>query len=52
MYNSTIEKSNRFLLNRLRAVLITSNLPKYLEAKAILIATYLYNRTFSSFISF
>ena len=50
--NGAAEIINRVLLNKVRALLITSNLPKYLWGEAILTATYLYNRTPNSSINF
>lgn len=50
--NGAAEIINRVLLNKVRALLITSNLPKYLWGEAILTATYLYNRTPNSSIDF
>ena len=50
--NSAAKIINRILLNKVRALLITSYLPKYLWGEAILTATYLYNRTPNSSINF
>ena len=50
--NGAAEIINRVLLNKVRALLINSNLPKSLWGEAILTATYLYNRTPSSSIRF
>lgn len=50
--NGAAEIINRVLLNKVRALLINSNLPKNLWGEAILTATYLYNRTPSSSIGF
>ena len=50
--NGAAEIINRVLLNKVRALLINSNLPKSLQGEAILTATYLYNRTPSSSIRF
>ena len=43
---------NRVLLNKVRALLISSNLPKHLWGEAMLTAYYLYNRTLNSCINF
>jgi hypothetical protein len=50
--NGAAEIINRILLNKVRALLINSNLPKNLWGEALLTATYLYNRTPSSSIDF
>jgi transposase InsO family protein len=50
--NGAAEIINRVLLNKVRALLINSNLPKKLWGEAILTATYLYNRTPNSSINF
>ena len=50
--NGAAEIINRVLLNKVRALLINLNLPKYLQGEAILAATYLYNRTPNSSINF
>jgi hypothetical protein len=43
---------NRVILNKVRALLFTSNSPKFLEAELIIAATYLYNRTPNNSIEF
>ena len=48
--NSAAEIINRALLNKARALLLNGNLLKFQQDKAIHTATYLYNRTTSSFI--
>ena len=50
--NSVAEIINRVLLNKVRALLINSNLPKNLQRETILTTTYLYNRTSNSSINF
>ena len=50
--NGAAEIINRVLFNKVRALLINSNLPKNLWGEAILTATYLYNRTPNSSIEF
>ena len=50
--NGAAEIINRVLLNKVRALLINSNLPKFLWGEAILTACYLYNRTPNSSINF
>jgi hypothetical protein len=50
--NGAAEIVNRILFNKVRALLINSNLPKKLWGEAILSATYLYNRTPSSTIKY
>ncbi|XPS72906.1 hypothetical protein M3J07_005050 [Ascochyta lentis] len=50
--NGAAEIINRVLLNKVRALLITSNLPKNMWGETILTATYLYNRTPNSSINF
>ena len=50
--NGAAEIINRILLNKVRALLFTSNLPKNLWGEAIITSTYLYNRTPSSSINF
>ncbi len=43
--NGNAERINRTLLNKVRCLLLSSNLPQYMWGEAILTATYLYNRT-------
>jgi hypothetical protein len=50
--NGAIERINRTLLNKVRALLITSNLPLIYWGEALVSATYLYNRTPHSSISY
>jgi hypothetical protein len=50
--NGAAEIINRILLNKVRALLLSSNLPKNLWGEALLTATYLYNRTPNSSINF
>jgi hypothetical protein len=50
--NGSAEIINRILFNKVRALLISSNLPNNLWGEAILTATYLYNRTPNSSIDF
>ncbi|RYE04909.1 MAG: hypothetical protein EOP33_08175, partial [Rickettsiaceae bacterium] len=50
--NGAAEIINRVILNKVRALLITSNLPKLIWGEAILAAVYLYNRTPNSSIEF
>jgi hypothetical protein len=50
--NGAVEIINRTLLNKVRALLINSNLPKELWGEAILASTYYYNRTPNSSIDF
>jgi len=50
--NGAAEIINRIILNKVRALLFVSNLPKSLWGEAILTATYLYNRTPNSSIEF
>jgi hypothetical protein len=50
--NGAIEIVNRILLNKVRAMLTTSNLSKEIWGEAIITATYLYNRTPNSSIDF
>lgn len=50
--NGAAEIINRVILNKVRALLINSNLPKFLWGEAILTAVYLYNRTPNSSIEF
>ena len=50
--NRAAEIINKVLLNKVRALLFNSNLPKGLWGEAILTACYLYNRTPNSSINF
>jgi hypothetical protein len=50
--NGAAEIINRVLFNKVRALLISSNLPSNLWGEALLTATYLYNRTPNSSINF
>ena len=50
--NGFIERINRTLLNKVRALLFTAGLPKYLWGEALYTAVYLYNRTPHSKIGF
>lgn len=50
--NGAAEIINKVLFNKVRALLINSNLPKSLWGEAILTATYLYNRTPNSSINY
>ena len=50
--NGFFERINRTLLNIVRSLLITSNLPKYLWGEALEAAVYIYNRTPHSGINF
>ena len=50
--NGAAEIINRILFNKVRALLINSNMPKALWGEAILTACYLYNRTPNSSINF
>jgi hypothetical protein len=50
--NGLVERINRTLLNKARALLYNANLPQYLWGEAILTAVYLYNRTPHSAISY
>jgi len=50
--NGAAEIINRVILNKVRALLLTSNLPKLIWGEAMLTAVYLYNRTPSSSIEF
>ena len=50
--NGIAERVNRTLLNKVRALLFNANLPAYLWGEAIIAATYLYNRTPNSSLSF
>lgn len=50
--NGAAEIINRVLLNKVRALLNTSNLPKIVWGEALLTACYLYNRTPNSSIEF
>ena len=43
--NGVSERFNRTVINKVRAMLISSGLPKALWGEAILAATYIYNRT-------
>ena len=43
--NGLVERINRTILNKVRCLLFNANLPKYLWGEAVLVATYLYNRT-------
>ena len=43
--NGLIERPNRTLLNKVRALLIGAGLPKYFWGEALEAAVYLYNRT-------
>jgi len=49
--NGISERYNRTLMNKVRALLITSGLPKFLWGEAAISATYLYNRTPNSSLS-
>lgn len=50
--NSAADIINRVILSKVRALLLTSNLPTFLWAEFILAATYLYHRTPNSSIGF
>jgi hypothetical protein len=43
--NGISERFNRTIINKVRAILISSGLPKSLWGEAVLAATYIYNRT-------
>ena len=46
--NRFIKRINRIILNKVRALLFTTNLPKYLYGKAVSTIVYLYNRSLYS----
>ena len=50
--NGAIERINRTILNKVRCLLNTANLPNYMWGEAVIIATYLYNRTPHSVINY
>jgi hypothetical protein len=50
--NGAAEIINRVILNKVRALLFNSNLPKFIWGEAMLTAVYLYNRTPNSSIEF
>ena len=50
--NSLIERPNRTLISKVRAMLEETNLPKDLQGKALLAAIYIYNRTPHSSLGF
>jgi Reverse transcriptase (RNA-dependent DNA polymerase)/gag-polypeptide of LTR copia-type/Integrase core domain/GAG-pre-integrase domain len=43
--NGIIERINRTLINKVRCLLFNANLPNYFWGEALLVATYLYNRS-------
>ena len=50
--NGLIERPNRTLLNKVRALIYTANLPRYLWGEALLASVYIYNRTPHSSLQF
>lgn len=50
--NGGAERINRTLFNKVRALLIASNLPKFLWGEALLATVYIYNRTPNSSIDY
>lgn len=46
-HNGIAERKNRTLLNRVRSMICTSSLPKYLWGEALKITNYLTNRSHS-----
>ena len=50
--NGLIERINRTILEKVRCLLFTAKLPKYLWGEAVSIAVYLYNKTLYSQLQF
>ena len=50
--NQQIERINRTILEKVRCLLFTANLLKYLQGEVVSIAVYLYNRTLYSQLQF